>query len=220
MNLKNFPDATLHWLKAHLEREFFGEELKQKPADIFGAYGISGKEPPEYSAGQKGGCLKLDENKAKELEAKVADQEKTIKTLTAEKQELEKKMAGFSKDEPLEKLEAQVKDLDKENKELKGKLAKIEEEKHMVLVGEVLDLREKAGLVKDRGQEVEGLKKLSAEVLNGMKADLAAIIERMETSLGPRAKYTAEHANKTIENVREQLFGFRRDASGKKLGGA
>jgi len=184
-------------------------------------YADFGKEPPEFSASQKGVCPKLNpEEKIKELETKLADSDKTVKTLTAEKQDLEKKLAEFSKDKPLEKLEAQVKDLDKENKELKGKLAKIEEEKHMVLVGEVLDLREKAGLVKDRGQEVEGLKKLSAEVLNGMKADLAAIIERMETSLGPRAKYTAEHANKTIENIREQLFGFRRDSSGKKLGGA
>jgi len=87
-------------------------------------------------------------------------------------------------------------------------------------VGEVLDLREKAGLVKDRGQEVEGLKKLSAEVLNGMKVDLEAINERLETTVGPRAKYSAEHANKTIENIREQLYGFRRDASGKRLGGA
>jgi len=224
------PDGTIVWrgVAAAMAALMGGRGGVDIPADdkrgvynhLSKHYTDFDKEPPEYSAGQKGGCPKLDENKAKELEAKVADQEKTIKTLTAEKQELEKKMAGFSKDEPFEKLEAQVKDLDKENKELKGKLAKIEEEKHMVLVGEVLDLREKAGLVKDRGQEVEGLKKLSAEVLNGMKADLATIIERMETSLGPRAKYTAEHANKTIENVREQLFGFRRDASGKKLGGA
>jgi len=185
-------------------------------------YADFGKEPPEFAASQKGVCPKLDENKAKELEAKVADQEKTIKTLTAEKQDLEKKIAEFSKDKdkPFEKLEAQVKELDAKNKELLGKLAKIEEEKHMILVGEVLDLREKAGLLKDRGQEVEGLKKLSAEVLNGMKTDLAVIIERMETSLGPRAKYTAEQANKTVEDVREHLFGFRRDAAGKKLGGA
>jgi len=182
----------------------------------------------EFSAGQKGVCPKLNpEEKIKELEAKLADSDKIVKTLTAEKQtletkatDLEKKIAEFSKDKPLEKLEAQMKDLDKENKELKGKLAKIEEEKHMVLVGEVLDLREKAGLVKDRGQEVEGLKKLSAEVLNGMKSDLSVIIEKQETFTGPRAKYTAEHANKTIENIREQLYGFRRDASGKKLGGA
>jgi len=184
-------------------------------------YADFGKEPPEFSASQKGVCPKLNpEEKIKELETKLADSDKTVKTLTAEKQDLEKKLAEFSKDKPLEKLEAQVKDLDKENKELKGKLAKIEEEKHMVLVGEVLDLREKAGLVKDRGQEVEGLKKLSAEVLNSMKVDLEAINERLETTVGPRAKYSAEHANKTIENIREQLYGFRRDASGKKLGGA
>jgi len=231
------PDGTVVWhgVSAAMAALMGGRGGVDLPADdkrgvynhLSKHYADFGKEPPEFSAGQKGVCPKLDENKAKELEAKVAEQEKTIKTLTAEKQtletrvsEFEKKVAEFSKDKPLEKLEAQVKDLDKENKELKGKLAKIEEEKHMVLVGEVLDLREKAGLVKDRGQEVEGLKKLSAEVLNGMKTDLAAIVERMETSLGPRAKYTAEHANKTIENIREQLYGFRRDASGKKLGGA
>jgi len=186
-------------------------------------YADFGKEPPEFSASKEGVCPKLNtEEKIKELETKLADSDKIVKTLTAEKQDLEKKLAEFSKDKdkPFEKLDAQLKELSAENKELKGKLAKIEEEKHMVLVGEVLDLREKAGLVKDRGQEVEGLKKLSAEVLNGMKTDLAAIIERMETSLGPRAKYTAEHANKTIENIREQLFGFRRDANGKKVGGA
>jgi len=192
-------------------------------------YADFGKEPPEFSAGQKGVCPKLNpEEKIKELETKLADSDKTIKTLTAEKQtletkatDLEKKIAEFSKDKdkPFEKLEAQVKELDVKNKELLGKLAKIEEEKHMILVGEVLDLREKAGLVKDRGQEVEGLKKLSAEVLNSMKVDLTAIVEKMETSFGPKAKYTAEHATKTIESVREELYGFRRDAAGKKLGG-
>jgi len=185
-------------------------------------YADFGKEPPEFGASLKGGCPKLSEEKLKELEGKLAESDKAIKTLTAEKQDLEKKLAEFSKDKdkPFEKLDAQVKDLDKENKELKGKLAKIEEEKHMVLVGEVLDFREKASLVKDRGQEVESLKKLSAEVLNGMKVDLTAIVERMETSFGPKAKYTAEHATKTVENIREQLYGFRRDAAGKKLGGA
>jgi hypothetical protein len=122
----------------------------------------------------------------------------------------------------LEPLQAQVTALKAENEALKVFKAEVERKQRMAKVQTIVDLKTHCGILepKDHAQTFGELEKLSADALDAVEKELVAIQARLDSMpSGPKAKHTQEQAFNTIEDVREQMFGYRRDEHGEIIGG-
>ena len=121
----------------------------------------------------------------------------------------------------LVKAQTKIAALESANNELKADLDRIVGERHSKRVGDLVDLRLKAGLVETdkRDEEVGRLSELGDDTLNVLIADTKAFIAHMPKPSGPKAKYTAEQQTDAVESVRENLFGYRRDKDRNIIGG-
>ena len=122
----------------------------------------------------------------------------------------------------LEQVKAENENLKTENDTLKGRVDALEAERHQERVDATLEARAKAGLVKDREAEAERLKGLDDQILDLLREDAEKVAEKMAKAppTGPKAKYTKDDKSAfeaAIEDRREQLFGYRRDAQGKAV---
>jgi len=144
--------------------------------------------------------------------------------LEAQNKELKEKIEKFEAETPVKALQAEVKTLGEEKKALEKRVADMETEKHLNLVGEIVSLKIEKGLIeeKDRGAEINRLKDLPDSALAVVRQDTENIVVKLEASkveLGPRFKYSAEESRNREEQVRLQLFGYTRDKDGKIVGG-
>ena len=122
----------------------------------------------------------------------------------------------------IKELEPQVTALKAENETLKVYKAEVEKKARMAKVQSIVDLKTRCGMLepKDHAQAFGDLEKLSADALDAIEKELAAVQARFESMpSGPKAKHTAEQAYNTIEDQREKMFGYRRDEQGKIVGG-
>jgi hypothetical protein len=83
-----------------------------------------------------------------------------------------------------------------------------------------LEARVKADLVKDRQAEATRLKDLDDKILILLAEDAEKVAEKMAKAqpTGPKTKYTGDDKTSfeaSVESKREELFGYKRDASGK-----
>jgi chromosome segregation ATPase len=122
----------------------------------------------------------------------------------------------------LEQLKQELEQVKTENKTLKAELDAIKAERHQERVNAALETRLKAGLfeAKDRQTEATRLKELDDGILVLLAEDAGKVAERMAraTPAGPKAKYTGDDKGTfeaSVESKREELFGYKRDASGK-----
>jgi len=159
------------------------------------------KEPPEYHAqstsgqatGSLGGSPNPEEKERKKrMEAKIAELEQKLETLKTEKTSL------------------------------KTEFDAIKAERHQERVDAALEARAKADLVKDRQAEATRLKELDDRTLDLLKEDAEKVAEKMAKAqpTGPKAKYTGDDKSTfeaAVESKREELFGYKRDASGKVM---
>lgn len=164
------------------------------------------KEHPEYhaqstdgqAAGSLGGSPNPEEKERKKrMEAKIAELEQKLETLKTEKTTL-----------------------NAENNSLKGRVKALEDERHQERVDAALEARDKADLVKDRQAEATRLKELDDRTLDLLKEDAEKVAEKMAKAqpTGPKTKYTGDDKTSfeaSVESKREELFGYKRDASGK-----
>ena len=128
--------------------------------------------------------------------------------------------------EPLQarvkELEPQVDQLKAENETLKAFKAEVEKKQRMAKVQSIVDLKTHCGMLdpKDHAQAFGDLEKLSADALDAIEKELTAVQARFDSMpSGPKAKHTAEQAYNTIEDIRQAMFGYRRDDQGKIVGG-
>jgi cation transport regulator ChaB len=121
----------------------------------------------------------------------------------------------------LAKAQTKIAALESANTELKADLDRVIGERHSERVGELVNLRLKAGLVEadKRREEVDRLSELGDDTLNLLTADTKAFIAHIPKPSGPKARYTAEQQMDAVESVRERLFGYRRDKDGGIIGG-
>ncbi len=98
---------------------------------------------------------------------------------------------------------------------MQAKLDRIEEERHLERVAELVDLRIQAGLAKDRNAEIEKYKAFGDETLNLLKGDVEVFIaekQRFSKLAGPKAKFTAERQDQVkakMEEIRMRYFGHK-----------
>ncbi len=119
-----------------------------------------------------------------------------------------------------EELTREVEVLRVENTGLKGTVQRLEAERREEKVQRVLEARVKAGLVRDRVKEEERLKGLEDGALTLLAEDAEKVAEKMAKAqpTGPKTKYTGDDKTSfeaSVESKREELFGYKRDASGK-----
>ena len=138
-----------------------------------------------------------EKERKKRMEAKISELEQKLETLKTEKTTL-----------------------NAENDSLKGRVKALEDERHKERVDAALEARAKADLVKDRQAEATRLKELDDRTLDLLKEDAEKVAEKMAKAqpTGPKAKYTGDDKTSfeaSVESKREELFGYKRDASGK-----
>ena len=145
---------------------------------------------------------------------------KKEKKKKGERKKLSEDTAAELKTE-LTEAQTKIAALEAANKELKTDLDRVVGERHSDRVGELVDLRLKAGLVEanKRGEEASRLGELGDDALNLLIADTKAFIAHLPKPSGPKAKYTAEQQTDAVESVRERLFGYRRGKDGNIVGG-
>jgi hypothetical protein len=125
-----------------------------------------------------------------------------------EKEKMETKLA---------ELRQELETLERENRHLRERLRQSEDERHGGLVERALDARFRAGLARDLKAESERLKGLDDETLGFLAEDAERVAERLAKArpLGPKTKHASNAMGAfevTIEDMRERLFGHRREA--------
>jgi hypothetical protein len=165
-------------------------------------YGEFNREPPEYHASQ----LSAQQVTAAQPASEAGNQERK-----EERERMSQEIAT---------LQAKVAELTEQNKTLKASLDALKAERHAEKVKNLLELRARAGLfdASRREEEAKRLGGLSDEVLDQLTLDAEAFIRVMPKPTGPKAVYTPEQGN-VIEEIRQQLLGYRRDRDGKTVGG-
>ena len=138
-----------------------------------------------------------EKERKKRMEAKISELEQKLETLKTEKTTL-----------------------NAENDSLKGRVKALEDERHQERVDAALEARAKADLVKDRQAEATRLKELDDRTLDLLKEDAEKVAEKMAKAgpPSPKAKYTGDDKSTfeaAVKSKREELFGYKRDASGK-----
>lgn len=149
------------------------------------------------------------EHSAEMRQSKESEQEMDFKDLQARVKELEP-------------LQAQVTALKAENETLKAYKAEVEKKQRMAKVQTIVDLKTHCGMLdpKDHAQAFGELEKLSADALDAIEKELTAVQARFDSMpSGPKAKHTAEQAYNTVEDIRQAMFGYRRDEKGQIIGG-
>jgi len=143
-----------------------------------------------------------------------------------QKMECNELQARIRELEPLQarvkELEPQVVQLKAENETLKAFKAEVEKKQRMAKVQSIVDLKTHCGMLepKDHAQAFGDLEKLSADALYAIEKELTAVQARFDAMpSGPKAKHTAEQAYNTIEDIRQAMFGYRRDEKGQIIGG-
>jgi hemerythrin-like domain-containing protein len=119
-------------------------------------------------------------------------------------------------------LEAANVALKTENESLKAYKAEVEKKQRMAKVQSIVDLKTHCGMLdpKDHAQAYVDLEKLSADALDAIEKELTAVRARFDSMpSGPKAKHTAEEAYNTVEDIRQAMFGYRRDEKGQIIGG-
>ena len=119
-------------------------------------------------------------------------------------------------------LEAANVALKAENESLKVFKAQVEKKARMAKVQSIVDLKTHCGMLdpKDHAQAFGDLEKLSADALDAIEKELTAVQARFDSMpSGPKAKHTAEEAYSTVEDIRQAMFGYRRDEKGQIIGG-
>jgi hypothetical protein len=117
-------------------------------------------------------------------------------------------------------LEQKLETLKTEKTTLKAEFDAIKAERHQERVDAALEARVKADLVKDRQAEATRLKDLDDKILILLAEDAEKVAEKMAKAqpTGPKTKYTGDDKTSfeaSVESKREELFGYKRDASGK-----
>jgi hypothetical protein len=115
-------------------------------------------------------------------------------------------------------LEAKVTGLETENKELKAYKADIEKRERAAKIQTIVDLKSHCGLIddKDRAQAMVELEKASAETLDGIERELRTVQARLDSMpSGPKAKFEKEQAQQHMEDVRQAMYGYRRNEKGE-----
>jgi hypothetical protein len=118
----------------------------------------------------------------------------------------------------LEPLQAKVTALESENKELKAFKADVEKKERTAKIQTIVDLKTHCGLIeeKDRAQAYADLDKLSAQALDAIEAELKIVQARIDAMpSGPKAKFDAEARRNQMEDVRQAMFGYRRNEKGE-----
>jgi hypothetical protein len=86
-------------------------------------------------------------------------------------------------------------------------------ERHAARVAKVFDLKTLLGLVKNENFERERLGKLSDDALSILENELSAFASRVAAFQGSAVPFgEGELMNSEEEQVRERLYGYRRDA--------
>jgi hypothetical protein len=101
---------------------------------------------------------------------------------------------------------------------LKAFKAEVEKKQHMAKILTIVDLKAHCGMIedKDRAQTYADLDKLSVDALDAVEKELIVVQARLDSMpSGPKAKHTAEDQRNMIEDVRERMFGYRRDEKGE-----
>jgi len=147
--------------------------------------------------GARGDPNPEEKERKKRMEAKISELEQKLETLKTEKTTL-----------------------NAENDSLKGRVKALEDERHQERVDAALEARAKADLVKDRQAEATRLKELDDRTLSLLREDAEKVAEKMAKAqpTGPKTKYTGDDKTSfeaSVESKREELFGYKRDASGK-----
>lgn len=117
----------------------------------------------------------------------------------------------------LQELRQELKTVKSENTRLMDELQRIEAERHQELVEAAVEARLKAGLARDRNNEVERLKGLDDQALLLLAEDAERVAGRTAraATTGPKAKYTADGRSaldSAVEDMRIELFGYRRES--------
>ncbi len=115
-------------------------------------------------------------------------------------------------------LEGKVITLEAENKALKQWQAEVLDRELTAKAVSIADLEIQAGVLqeKDKATELEKLKKLDAAALDALHARFQGVVQAIEAlPTGPKAKYNAEQTRNAMEDVREAMFGYRRNEKGE-----
>jgi hypothetical protein len=120
----------------------------------------------------------------------------------------------------LEQVKAENTSLKTANEQIKGRVKALEDERHQERVDAALEARFKADLVKDRQAEATRLKEHDDRTLDLLREDAEKVAEKMAKAppTGPKTKFTKDDKSAfeaAVESKREELFGYKRDASGK-----
>jgi len=105
---------------------------------------------------------------------------------------------------------------------LRAYKAEVEKKARMAKVQSIVELKTRCGMLEpqDHAQAFSELEKLSADALDAVEKELIVVQARLESMpSGPKAKHTAEQAYNTIEDIRQAMFGYRRDEHGEIIGG-
>ncbi len=118
----------------------------------------------------------------------------------------------------VESLQAKVTTLEAENVALKGFKAEVEKKQRTAKIQTIVDLKTHCGMIeeKDRAQAHADLEKLSADALDAVEKELTVVQARIDSMpSGPKAKFQAEAQHNMVEDVRESMYGYRRDEKGE-----
>jgi predicted nucleic acid-binding Zn-ribbon protein len=120
----------------------------------------------------------------------------------------------------LSELRQELETLERENRHLRERLRHVEDERHQRLVDTAMDARFRAGLAKDRRAESERLVGLDDATLELMVEDAERVAERLARAKphGPKTRYASNTVGTfeaAVEDMREQLFGHRREVGGR-----
>lgn len=116
--------------------------------------------------------------------------------------------------EELNQIRKEVDTLKAEKEGLRGKVEKLEAERREEKVQRALEARARAGLVKDRKQEEERLRKLLDDSLTMLAEDAELLAQRPGRGAAqPKAKFTGEGTDleAAVEETRLRLFGHGRE---------
>ena len=112
--------------------------------------------------------------------------------------------------------------LETENKELKAYKAEVDKKERAAKINNLVDLKAKCGLIeeKDRAQAAMDAEKLTADALNALEMEMKAVQTKFESiPKGLKAKFEGSRnpAREREEQVREAMFGYRRDDKGQVM---
>jgi len=191
-----YGDTTIHEMVIDENLEYMiistGDEMEEEDncleeiAEVLSKNGVLEYDKEEVE-------LREHKEKVQELQEKLEDKDTEI-------QELEEKVN--EKDEKIEKLEDTVEEFKAEKRE---ELAK-----------EIAEIRDKKGLLNvEREEKVEQLKDKDEQVLEELLEEAKAISEKLSQP-SPKVKENSGKQDpvkteKTMEDYREEMFGYRRD---------